>query len=315
MALHWSLRQAGKLIGKNRLTILIYHQVLVETDPMRPSEPDTKKFRWQMQLIRQYFNPMPLALAVRYLRRGDLPANTVCVTFDDGYLNNLEIAQPILQEMGIPATVYVATGFSNSNNMWNDRVIDLIGDHTRSSISLNSIGMERVEVSDWDSRRNLAIRLLKILKYRDFRERIRLVDEIYKENECAEYPRKMMTSDEIVELADRGVDIGAHTVDHPILKSLDVPDQRQQIFDSKLELEKLIKKPVTGFAYPNGLPGKDYDTSTVAIVKAAGFEYAVSTNWGTSTKSTNAYELNRSTPWDNQPGRFHARLIRQMQRY
>ena len=257
---------------------------------------------------------MPLDVAVKHLQRGDLPANTVCVTFDDGYLNNLEIAQPILQEFHIPATVYIATAFSNCNNMWNDRIIDLIGDRTRTSLSLNAIGMSCVEVSDWESRRSLASRLLATLKYQDFRARSQLVDALYRENGSAESPKKMMTCDEIVELAHRGVDIGAHTVDHPILKSLEIEEQRQQIFDSKLGLEQLINKPVTGFAYPNGLPGTDYDSSAVELVKAAGFEYAVSTTWGISTKSTSTYELNRSTPWDTQPGRFHLRLIRQMLR-
>ena len=96
MLVHSLLQQAGKLVGKNKLTILIYHQVLENPDPMRPSEPDAEKFRWHMKLIRDYFNPLPLDVAVKQLLRGDLPANTVCVTFDDGYLNNLEVAQPIL---------------------------------------------------------------------------------------------------------------------------------------------------------------------------------------------------------------------------
>jgi peptidoglycan/xylan/chitin deacetylase (PgdA/CDA1 family) len=312
MPLNWSLRQVGKLVGKNKLSILLYHQVLEKTDPMRPSEPDAEKFRWHMKLIRDYFNPLPLDVAVELLQQGDLPANSICVTFDDGYLNNLEIAQPILQNFSIPATVYIATAFSSGGNMWNDRIIDLIGDRARTSFSLKAINMGGVEVSDWESRRSLASSLLATLKYQDFRTRNQLIDELYLENKAPEAPRKMMSFDEIVELANRGVDIGAHTVDHPILKSLEIDEQRQQILDSKAQLEQLIKKPVTGFAYPNGLPAKDYDSSGLELVKAAGFEYAVSTTWGVSTVSTSRYELNRSTPWDKHPARFHLRLIRQM---
>jgi peptidoglycan/xylan/chitin deacetylase (PgdA/CDA1 family) len=312
MPLHWLLRQTGKLLGKNKLNILIYHQVLEEADPMRPSEPDAEKFRWHMKLIREYFNPSPLDVAVKQLRIGELPANTVCVTFDDGYLNNLEIAQPILENFGIPATVYIATAFGSGENMWNDRIIDLIGDRSHNSLDLGAVDMGCMEVSDWESRRNLASSLLAALKYRDFRTRNQLVDELYQSNNATEAPRKMMSPDEIVELARRGVDIGAHTVDHPILKTLEFEEQRQQIFDSKTELEQLISLPVTGFAYPNGLPEKDYSSTATEIVEAAGFEYAVSTTWGISTVSTSAYELNRSTPWDNRPDKFHLRLIRQM---
>jgi peptidoglycan/xylan/chitin deacetylase (PgdA/CDA1 family) len=171
-----------------------------------------------------------------------------------------------------------------------------------------------VEVSDWESRRSLAASLISAIKYQDFRARCQIVDALYKENNAAEAPRKMMLLDEIVTLKNMGVDIGAHTVDHPILKSLEIDEQRQQILESKKQLEQLIEKPITGFAYPNGLPDRDYDSSAADIVKDAGFEYAVSTTWGISKKSTSRYELNRFTPWDNHPARFHLRLIKQMLR-
>lgn len=312
MGLHWSLRQAGRLIGKNKLTILIYHQVLEKADPMRPSEPVAETFSWHMQLIHNYFNPMPLDTAVKKLQSGDLPANAICVTFDDGYLNNLEVAQPILQRFDIPATVYIATAFSNGSNMWNDRITDLIGDHRYSSFDLRAANMDFEEVSDWESRRTLAAKLISSVKFQDFRERCRIVDAIYGDNDGVEAPRKMMTFDDIAVLAKKGVDIGAHTVDHPILTSLQPDEQRRQILESKKQLEEIIQQPLSGFAYPNGLPDRDYNASSIDIVKAAGFQYAASTSWGASTRSTCRYQLKRFTPWDAHPSRFHLRLIRQM---
>jgi peptidoglycan/xylan/chitin deacetylase (PgdA/CDA1 family) len=297
-------------VSRNKLSILIYHQVVADPDPMRSANPDAKAFRWQMQLLRDHFNPISLSEAVQQLQSRDLPANSVCVTFDDGYLNNLEVAQPILEAFSIPATVFVATGFGNGINMWNDRLIDLIGDPQTAIVQLRALGMGSAKVSDWESRGKLVNRIIPDLKYQEYHERERIIDTLYLENGAEEAPRKMMTQDEIVKLALKGVDIGAHTVDHPILKTLSAEDQRRQIADSKELLEKIIGAPITGFAYPNGKPGSDYDATTIQLVKETAFEYAVSTTWGTSTPNTNRYELNRFTPWDKDPGKFHLRMLR-----
>jgi peptidoglycan/xylan/chitin deacetylase (PgdA/CDA1 family) len=309
-SLHWLLKRTGQIVGRNKLSILIYHQVVKDTDPMRPDNTPADEFRWHMKLLRDYFNPISLAKAAQHLRNRDLPANSVCVTFDDGYLNNLEVAQPILEAFSIPATVFVATGFCNGTNMWNDRLIDLIGDPQMTTVHLNALGMGSVKLSSWESRGKLVDTIIPGLKYQEYCKREKIIDALYLENSAREAARKMMSQDEIALLAQKGVDIGAHTVDHPILKSLAAEEQRRQIAESKQLLEKLTGFPVTGFAYPNGKPGSDYDATTIQLVKETGFEYAVSTTWGISTPNTNRYELNRFTPWDKNPGKFHLRMLR-----
>lgn len=308
--LHSLMTGAGQLLSKNKLSILIYHQVVRDPDPMRPGDPDAALFRWQMKLLRNHFNPLPLATAVHLLERGTLPANSVCVTFDDGYLNNLEVAQPILQELAIPATVFVATAFSGGRNMWNDRLIDLLGRPEVATINLDALDMEHVTLGDWVSRRSQVDNIIPMLKYKDYREREKLVDQIYLDNGATESDRKMMSQDDVIALARKGIDIGAHTVDHPILKTLPEAEQSQQITGSKQALEEILNQEVSGFAYPNGRPGADYDGPTRELVKDAGFQYAVSTNWGISTQHTNKFELNRFTPWDATPARFHLRMLR-----
>ena len=302
-------RLLGQATSRNKLSILIYHQVLAAPDPMRPNEPDRQRFRWQMQLLRKHFNPLPLHEAIQLLREERLPANSVCVTFDDGYLNNLEIAQPILEEFGIPATVYVATAFSAGINMWNDRLIDLIGDTKLSSLNLSPLEQEEVKLGGWDERRALVKRLIPMIKHQDFRERQQVVDKLYQENRQSEYPVKMMTPAQVQTLASLGIEIGAHTVDHPILKSHTATEQKYQLATSKNTIEAWLDKPVLGFAYPNGQPEHDYTQQTVELVAEQGFEYAVSTRWGISIPQSDQYQLNRFTPWDKNPKRFHMRLV------
>lgn len=305
--LHKLLQLTGKYLGKQKLSILIYHQVLAQADPMRPTEPTAAVFDWQMRLLRNYFTPLSLDDAITHLQNNSLPANAVCVTFDDGYLNNLTVAQPILQKYQIPATVYVATAFSNGENMWNDRLQYLFADESRSQLQLDD---EIIQLADIAQRRNSAQQWLKRLKYLPVTERRNKIAHFYQQNDAAEQPALMMTPMQIKQLAASGVTIGAHTVDHPILKTQDADEQRRQIIESKQQLEQLLGMEVKHFAYPNGVEGIDFDETAVEIVRQSGFQSAVITNWGVSDSTTSQFKLKRFTPWDKTALRFHLRLLK-----
>ena len=307
--LHHSLQLAGRFCGRHNLNILIYHQVLAEADPMRPSEPTAEVFDWQMQLLRHYFTPLSLDEALQHLKHNTLPANAVCVTFDDGYLNNLTVAQPILAKYAIPATVYVATGFSNGLNMWNDRLIYLFADATRQQLTLDD---NLVTLGDWQNRRSQAQQWLKKLKYLPLNERLAKIDQFYQQNKATEQAPLMMAPAQIKQLAQYGVTIGAHTVNHPILKVLPEEQQQQEISRSKQQLEEWLRQSVQHFAYPNGVQGVDFDDTTTEIVIRSGFASAVVTNWGVSDANTAPHLLKRFTPWDKTPARFHLRLVKNM---
>lgn len=307
--LHHSLQLAAKYCGRHRLSILIYHQVLTEADPMRPSEPTAEVFDWQMRLLHDYFTPLSLDEALQHLKHNTLPANAVCVTFDDGYLNNLTVAQPILAKYAIPATVYVATGFSNGLNMWNDRLIYLFADATRQQLTLDD---SLVTLGDWQNRRSQAQQWLKKLKYLPLNERLAKIEQFYQQNNATEQAPLMMTPAQIKQLAECGVTIGAHTINHPILKVLPEEQQQQEISRSKQQLEEWLDAPVRHFAYPNGAEGVDFDNTAVQVVQQAGFSSAVVTNWGVSDANTPPHLLKRFTPWDKTAARFHLRLVKNM---
>jgi len=309
MFLNHVLSFAGKVFARNRLNILIYHQVFAKKNAMRPSEPDAETFAWQMQLINKHFTPLSISAALKHLEQGTLPANAICVTFDDGYINNLEIAAPILQQLNIPATVYIATGFSDGENMFNDRVIDLLANETLSILSLIAIKEQPAELESTEKRIKVAHHILAKIKYLPIAERKTLIDALYQENNAQECPRKMMSAIQIKQLRSMGIEIGAHTVEHPILKVLEPREQQQQIIESKKVLAKILGEEIKGFAYPNGKIEDDYDLTTKAIVEELAFDYAVSTNWGITTKDSDKFQLNRFTPWDDKPWKFHLRLL------
>lgn len=301
-----SIRLAQPSSRQASLYILIYHSVFEQRDFMRPNEPTRDEFRDQMQLIKKYFNPVSLPKAIDMLANGELPANSIAVTFDDGYMNNFTVAKPVLDELGIPATFYVSTAFSNGAMMWNDRVIETF--RALDSIDLSSIGLGVVHTERADQKRSEAEKVIQRIKHKDYHDREAIVRSI--EEQCSRpQPSLMMSPREIKALHDAGYEVAGHTVTHPILSVLDDQAAREEILQGKLALESIIGHEVVGFAYPNGRKASDYTDRDVALVTDLGFKYAVTTHWGCNRERTNPYELMRFTPWDRKPLRFLMRLL------
>ena len=306
---HQMIGLFARACSKNKLNILLYHQVLDTKDPMRIDEPTSKDFYQQMWLLKKYYHPISLTRAVELLRASKLPANSVCVTFDDGYYNNLSNAAPILTQLDIPATVFVATSFSEGENMWNDNIIDLIGDTQRHKFDFSLIDFGICFVKDISQRNALATKVLAKIKYLDFLQRRKIVHQILLVNGKFSSKSKMMNAQQLNQIESHGIEVACHTVDHPILSLLNKYQQHEQIIDGKLQLEVMLNKTINGFAYPNGKWKKDYNEVSLAILKQAKFDYAVTTKQGISTPHTDFLQLNRYTPWNKDILKFHTRLL------
>jgi peptidoglycan/xylan/chitin deacetylase (PgdA/CDA1 family) len=292
-----------------RLLILIYHRVLPEQDPMRQGEPDAHEFERQMALLANHFNVLPLVDAVERLQSGRLPRRSACVTFDDGYADNAEIALPILQRWGIPATFFISTAFLDGGRMWNDTVIESVRRASGPELDLGSIGLGCYTIENWSQRRQAVSQLLSTLKYLPLDERLERVAQVADSASAALPERMMMSSGQVKALSNAGMDIGGHTVNHPILTSIGNEAARREIGQGKEELAGITGLPVRVFAYPNGKPGQDYQREHIDIVRSLGFEAAVSTSWGVARQTTDPYQLPRFTPWDRKPERFMLRLM------
>lgn len=311
------LRSAGTVtsgLGASSLLVLIYHRVLPEPDPLLPDEPDATGFAAQLDVIGSLFNVLPLAEAVRRLRAGQLPARAVCITFDDGYANNCEVALPVLKSRDMPATVFVAPGFLSGGRMFNDTVIEAVR-RASCELDLTREGFGRYELPDDSARIRAIAAILPVLKYLPQAERMRRAAAIA-ERVGAELPDDlMMTEEQVRRLHGEGIGIGAHTVNHPILANVDEATARREIVESKSRLAEMIGAPITTFAYPNGGPARDYTARDVMLAREAGFELAVSTAWGAATAATDPLQIPRIAPWDRTAFRFGARMVRaQMER-
>jgi peptidoglycan/xylan/chitin deacetylase (PgdA/CDA1 family) len=277
-------------INRNRLIILTYHSVLPSACDIDEGESrnvvDEQMFAWQMRYLARHFHCLRLEEAVDLLRRGEpLPPNPAVVTFDDGFRNNLRYALPILRRYGVPATVFVTTGHIGRGVqlLWTERVGRILraagisGDIAR-------IEMTRLKSMPWRER-DAAIRELEG----------RLVNARGAQMQTAEpnADRYMfLTWSEVQELMHGGVTIGSHTVEHPIMSSLDDERREWEVVQSKQEIERRLGAPCTLFSYPNGT-ADDFDECDKTNLRKAGYVAAVTQIAGTNDGRTDRFALKR----------------------
>jgi peptidoglycan/xylan/chitin deacetylase (PgdA/CDA1 family) len=298
-----------RLVPPARLSILIYHRVLAQPDPLFPGEVDAVAFDRHLGLLKRCFRVMPLLKAVRLLEQGRLPGRAACITFDDGYADNAQVALPILQRHGLCATFFIATGFLDGGQMWNDRVIRLVRNAAGDRLNLLEHGLGCFEIASLPMRRHAIAALLDALKYLPPEQRLERVQRICGPSKSA---GDMMSSTQVLALHRAGMEIGAHTVSHPILARISDLAAHAEIRQSRDQLECLTGAPVPLFAYPNGKPGDDYGQNHVEIVRQLGFQAAVATTWGAAGSTADRFQLPRFTPWDRNRLGFLLRMGQNM---
>src|SRR5450830_1129147 len=264
------------------LSVLIFHRVLPEPDSLFPDEMHARRFDELCSWLASWFNVLPLDKAVARLKAGTLPARAACITFDDGYADNPRVALPILQRHGLTATFFIATGFLDGGRMWNDTIIETVRGITTPLLDCSKLGLGQYPVTTIAERKAAIAALINQIKYRQVADRISITEQIAHLAQVQLPHNLMMTAHEVKAMRQAGMQIGAHTVSHPILARLTDEQARQEIQGSKSFLEQLLGERVGLFAYPNGKPGEDYTPQSVDVVRSLGFDAAVSTQWGAS---------------------------------
>lgn len=293
------------------LTILIFHRVLSTIDPLRPGEPDVAAFARLMRFVARNFVVLPLPDAVERLTSGRLPRRACCITFDDGYADNLHNALPVLEANRLPATVFVATGYLDGGRMFNDTVTDAVGATAKSLLDLSELDLGVHPIGDTAAKRAAIEAILAAFKRRPPEVRESQSRRFLELAGCASLPGDiMLSSEQLLELSRRGVEIGGHTVAHTILTTLDDGQALAEMIAGKRRLEAITGRSVDSFAYPNGRPGRDYAERHVGLVRKAGFARAVTTAFGVARRSSDVFQLPRFTPWATYPIKAAGQFLR-----
>lgn len=295
--------------ARGTLTVLFFHRVFAGDDPMMPGEPTARSFDTLLGWVQSQFNVMPLAEAARRLSDGSLPPAAAAITFDDGYQDNLEVAAPLLQRRGLPATFFIASGFLDGGIMFNDVVIECMKRCPMDEVALPDLAIAPLPLRTWPERQRAAGTVLSALKYLPFEQRAETVRRLPAHCRVDLPTDLMLTTSQVRALAAQGFEIGAHTDRHPILASLPDDAALAEITIGRDRLETMVDRRVGLFAYPNGRWGKDFDQRHRDMAKACGFDAAFSTEPSVCHAGFDRWNLPRFTPWDRTELKFRLRLL------
>ena len=297
--------------GAGRLCVLNYQRIMAGPDPLLDGEPDAAAFDWQMQLLKQCFNVLPLHEAVQMLATERMPSRAVAISFDDGYRSIHDLALPILVKHGLPATVFVTTGHMvDDGSMWNDMILEAMRRLPPVPLDLRMLGLQAYPMGSAAERKQAAGILTERCKYMTPPERTRFTDHLQNLAGGSLRQDLMLTADMLRTLTRNQVEIGGHTVNHPILTRLEDDVAQREIAENKAQLEHIIGQPLRLFAYPNGKRPLDYDERHVAMVAQAGYAAAFTTVGRAATAAYSPFEIPRRRPWDTTPLLFAVRLLR-----
>jgi len=291
--------------------ILAYHRIADLTPDSHALCTPPDVFREHMAYIRRECCPMSLDELVRAAASGRIPERAIAVTLDDGYLDALTAASPVLGDLGVPATFFVNTDrLDEEHERWWDileRVFSCASVPAALQLQIDGQTLE-LPTGTVPERADALKRLNEAAWPMDTCARAALVRDVLSWSGARALPRathRVLTGEEIRALANRpGHSIGAHTVHHLALTTQPVDTKRREIFESKTTLERVLERPVHLFSYPYG----DFDADMLASVGEAGFRAAVTVQTGLVSAGTNRllfprYEV---TPADH--GRFPHRL-------
>jgi peptidoglycan/xylan/chitin deacetylase (PgdA/CDA1 family) len=284
----------GRYDARHRsVAILMYHRVNSDPGCLGLSVAP-ELFSRQLRFLKERYRVISLGEAVSRLATGSLEGNDCAITFDDGYLDNYEIAAPLLAEQNLPATVFVThdaieTGFFG----WGTFDRTLMTATTR-QLDLQEFGLGLHPLDGQEARKRAIVTLHKLLKQRPDSEKLAVVDFVvsrFGDGRAGE--RTMMNWSQLRELAAGGlVTIGAHTVTHPILSRVSPQQASREVCEGKRLIEAKLGRAVDYFAYPNGLPA-DIGPDVLQLVRESGYLGACTTIPGRNAAGCDPLYLKR----------------------
>lgn len=318
--------------------ILLYHRVAhVDPDPwslaVKPAH-----FAEHLEILRRACVPLTIEQLAEAMERGSVPHRAAVITFDDGYADNLHAARPLLERHDVPATVFIATGtLGSEREFWWDELEKVF---LEPGVLPGALRLEiRGRMHEWDlgdaavytsasaadhhswtawqkppsARHRTFLMLRNLLQPLDNDEQYHILDQLLRWANVSSLARstyRILSQGEVAELGrDSLIEIGAHTISHPVLSRLSLGEQEREIRGSKASLEDIIGRPVRSFAYPFG-GRKEYDETSIQTVRNAHLTSACTSFDGAVTRYTSRYQMPRVYMEDMDGDRFNQLLSR-----
>jgi peptidoglycan/xylan/chitin deacetylase (PgdA/CDA1 family) len=282
-----------RLLGE-RAHVVMYHKVLRRPRAVL-NEPslDVATFEAQIAFLARNFELVPLATLVDALVARRQPRRAVALTFDDGYRNNLELALPVLQRHRAPATMFVVAGLLGTDSwLWAAELAAMVmrlgvGPLAEACRDPLLVELSEQPLPDEVKAAIVVEHAASVAPQRRAamleRVRARFAEPPGDEDALLSWP-------EVRELAGSGIEIGSHTLSHPVLVDLEPGELERELAGSRELLRDRLGREPVHFCYPQGA----YDAR---VKEATGRHYrgAVTCHPGPNPRGTDPLEIRRVT--------------------
>lgn len=257
-----------------KLLVLTYHRVSPEAESNLLNTIITlKTFIKQIDILSGKYPVVKLSEAINQCQSGQAWSKTqVVLTFDDGYRDNYEIVFPILKQKGLPATFFLVTDYIGRNKpLWDWEIVTMLN----KNIDRIEIEGEIIHKRKKESDLSFAFRILDKMRSAGFKERQKVMDFLREHSKIENLPDfsrdSCMTWEQVKDMSDAGMEIGAHSISHRSLSRVPLEEALYEIKGSKKIIEKNTNKPCNHFAFPFGSQ-RDYNQTLIDHVRNAGFQ-------------------------------------------
>jgi peptidoglycan/xylan/chitin deacetylase (PgdA/CDA1 family) len=282
------LRMAGNghrlpVLVSGAYRILMYHRFSPALDPSG-ARMDARTFEWQLRHLKQGWQVIPLGDLLDALRDGrQLSPRTAVITVDDGYLDFYQVAYPLLRKFELPATFFATLNFVEGRIwLWPDILCHVLHRTRRPGLQVawrgSTFGLPLQSPSarqqSWQRLSDYCSELPDGEKWEFIRHLADTAGVAVPQHPLPEFAP--VTFDQLTEMSRSGIEIGAHSLNHPILSRVDDDTLVAELCDPKRILEERLGVEVRSLAYPSGR-AIDINPNVVEAARRCGYAGAVVT--------------------------------------
>jgi peptidoglycan/xylan/chitin deacetylase (PgdA/CDA1 family) len=274
--------------GRALLLVLNYHRLRPAMPGWRSQfddgvfDTDIATFQEQMEWLRKETEVLDEEGLIRLASGAVAPERRLhtAITFDDGYVDCIRLVQPVLDALGIRGIFFIPVQMIDSRRLgWWDLVANLLKRTTKERLVIDG--------QSYDLARGFATSLQSLLNRFKLEHQERTNTLLEKVAAACEVPiatpeeqdAELMSWGDVRALHAAGHAIGAHSLTHRVLATLDAATQAHEIRESGRQLETILGSRVRSFAYPVGGP-QHINADSVRLARGAGYELAFTFNTG-----------------------------------
>ncbi|MCI0490338.1 MAG: polysaccharide deacetylase family protein, partial [Blastocatellia bacterium] len=267
-----------RFVNRNKALVVMYHRI---SHTEKPGATSAHAFAEQLEYLTTHYRLVPLSVLAESLSNGrKLEPGTAAITIDDGYRDTYEIAFPLLRHYDAPATVFVVTDFVDGKTwLWTDKLRYLATRTEEENLEAAIAGRSlSVSLTCETSRLEAAASVNSLLKSLPDREKDLSIERIASSlglelPATPPFEFSSLTWEHLREMDSAGIEIGSHTVTHPVLTNITREQLRWELGESRARIASVLDHDVKLFCYPNG----DSDPDVRREVERAGYTCAVTT--------------------------------------